>query len=75
MNRMIHADGKRRLKVNPDTCPQLVMSLEQQAYDKNGEPDKSNGWDHIVDAQGYYIEARFPLKSARPIQARRVKGF
>lgn len=71
MNQKIES---RAMQVNPDACPQLVMSLEQQAYDKNGEPDKTNGFDHIVDAQGYFIAARYPVQSRR-VTARKVAGF
>jgi hypothetical protein len=60
MNQML---GSRRLKVNPDACPHLVEALEQQAYDKNGEPDKASGLDHILDAAGYFIHYRFPIAS------------
>jgi hypothetical protein len=62
MNRLIHADNKRRLKVNIEACPNLATSLEQQAYDKNGEPDKTSGLDHIVDAAGYFVAYRFPIR-------------
>lgn len=61
VNAMIERGGARRWKINPDTCPELCMALEQQAYDKNGEPDKSSGFDHINDAAGYYIVHRFPV--------------
>lgn len=71
VNAVIHKDGERRWRINPDTCPELVMALEQQAYDKNGEPDKSTGFDHINDAAGYYIVQRFPVQrrmaSVRPV--------
>lgn len=60
-NRMIHADGVRRLKVNPDTCPGFVEALEKQAYDKNGEPDKTSGLDHVIDAGTYYLAYKFPV--------------
>lgn len=43
------------LRINIETCPELVASLEQQAYDKNGEPDKKMDLDHPVDALGYRI--------------------
>jgi hypothetical protein len=43
-----------------------VESLEKQAYDKNGEPDKKGGFDHIVDAAGYFIAYRYPLVNNRP---------
>jgi hypothetical protein len=61
---ILNADGARRLKVNPDKCPTLVEALEQQAYDKNGMPDKQGGFDHITDAAGYFLAKRYPL--ARP---------
>lgn len=63
MNGMIHNSGKRRYRVHPDNCPLLVESLEKQAYDKNGEPDKSSDLDHPVDAAGYFINYRYPIKS------------
>lgn len=61
MNRMLHNDGVRRYRVNPQGCPQYVESLEKQAYDKNGEPDKSSGLDHLLDAGGYFIAYRYPI--------------
>lgn len=62
MNRMIQNEGHRRYRINPERCPQLVESLEKQPYDKNGEPDKSSGLDHIIDAAGYFIAYRYPIK-------------
>lgn len=41
--------------VNSEKCPSLVEALEKQAYNKNGEPDKQSGLDHILDAYGYEI--------------------
>lgn len=67
MNRMLHNDGVRRYRVNPQHCPQLVESLEKQAYDKNGEPDKSAGWDHILDAAGYFIAYKYPIQHRKAI--------
>lgn len=62
MNGMIlNAEAERRWKVNTDRCPKLTESLEQQAYDKNGEPDKKTGHDHSNDAQGYFISQRYPI--------------
>lgn len=60
-NAMIHKNGHRRYRVNVDRCPHLVESLEKQAYDKNGEPDKSSGFDHIIDAATYFIAYRYPI--------------
>jgi hypothetical protein len=50
----------RRLRVNVQNCPGLAEALEQQAYDKNGEPDKKSGVDHQLDALGYFCSYRFP---------------
>jgi hypothetical protein len=41
--------------VNDSMCPQGAKCLEQQAYDKNGEPDKRSGFDHHNDASTYPI--------------------
>lgn len=62
VNAMVHKDGARRYRVNPETCPELVESLEKQAYDKHGEPDKSGGLDHVIDAAGYFIAYRYPVQ-------------
>lgn len=62
MNALIHKDGARRYRVSPEGCPELVESLEKQAYDKHGEPDKAGGLDHVVDAAGYFVAYRYPIK-------------
>lgn len=54
---------QRRLRVNIDLCPAFVEGLEKQAYDKNGEPDKTSGFDHVNDAAGYFIHYRYPILS------------
>ena len=74
MNQLIHSEGKRRLRVNPDTCPAFVEGLEKQAYDKNGEPDKTSGHDHVNDAAGYFVHYTFPIVS-RTITPLRVGGI
>jgi len=43
--------------VNTNNCPVLTEALEQQAY-KKGQPDKAGGFDHINEAQGYFIYNR-----------------
>lgn len=70
LNQLIHSEGKRRLRVNPDRCPSFVEGLEKQAYDKNGEPDKTSGHDHVNDAAGYFIHYSFPIvsRSVTPIR-------
>ena len=60
----LNSYGERRLKVNPDQCPQLVQCLERQTYTDKGEPDKDpkKGHDHMNDAAGYFIAKRYPIK-------------
>lgn len=62
VNAMLLNDaGERRWKINTDRCPVLTESLEQQAYDSNGDPDKTTGHDHPNDAVGYFITDRYPI--------------
>lgn len=53
--------SKGRLWVNDSACPVLSEALEQQAYDKNGEPDKTTGHDHPNDALGYAVHWIMPV--------------
>jgi hypothetical protein len=57
-----NAIGVRRYRVNPDTCPVYAGSLEQQAWNDQGEPDKTSGHDHTNDAGGYFIAQDYPIK-------------
>lgn len=50
-----------RLFVNDQACPTVARCLEQQAYDKNGEPDKTSGNDHQNDASTYPIAYEMPI--------------
>lgn len=56
-----NAKGDISLFVNIEKCPHLVEGLEQQGWGKDGNPDKSNGLDHHLDALGYFIHFRFPI--------------
>jgi hypothetical protein len=56
-----NGDGERRYLVNTSRCPHYTDDLEQQVYNKQGEPDKAHDKDHMVDAGGYYIAYEFPL--------------
>lgn len=58
---LLNAEGQRRWKINTDSCPDTTEALEQQAWGKNGEPDKTTGHDHLNDANGYFIVNRWPL--------------
>ena len=71
---ILNGEGQRRLLVNTDRCPHLTESLEQQPYDKNGMPDKSTGLDHVVDAAGYFLAYRYPVKK-RMSGMRRIGGL
>jgi hypothetical protein len=50
-----------RVYVNPDTCPETARCLEQQPYNKQGEPDKTTGLDHQNDAFGYPLAYEMPV--------------
>lgn len=58
MNRAL--DSKDYL-VNVDKCPTYADNLEQQVWNANGEPDKSQGKDHTNDAGGYFIAYEYPV--------------
>lgn len=56
--------SKNELFVNTELCPKLTKALEQQAYDKNGEPEKFSGAatiDDWNDALGYFIVREFSM--------------
>lgn len=65
---------KRRFRVNVEKCPGLVECLEKQAYDKNGEPDKTGGLDHENDAAGYFMHYRYPVRG-RAMQRVAIGGI
>ena len=67
---ILNAEGERRYFVNTDRCPELTDCLEQQTFDKNGEPDKKSGKDHMPDAMGYLIAYDYPIvqKRARTVR-------
>lgn len=70
MNIMLAGCSRGKYFVNADACPSYADALEQQAYDKNGEPDKSTGLDHPNDAGGYFICYRFPVLDGRVHKAK-----
>lgn len=51
----------RKLYIHTGNCRNLVECLEQQAYDKNGVPDKQSGHDHANDALGYFVYYTMPI--------------
>jgi len=54
INMVNTAFRKKNYFVNPFECPDYTTALQKLKF-KNGEPDKSSGLDHIVDAGGYFI--------------------
>ena len=62
-----------KVKVNARLCPTIARCLEQQAYDDNGEPDKTAGYDHQNDATTYPIAYEFPV--IRPIARMQIVGL
>lgn len=59
---MNRAFGSGDMKVNDALCPRLAKCLIEQAYETNGEPSKTLGLDHPVDAQGYLVEYTMPIR-------------
>lgn len=62
---LCNANGLRRYFINEDRCSETAESLEQQIYNKQGEPDKSHDNDHPNDALGYYINNQYPITGKR----------
>jgi len=60
-----NAKAKRRLFINTTKCPLLTENLEQQSYDKNGEPEKVGDVDHMLDALGYLVYYFFEIKKTK----------
>ena len=44
-------------------CPNLVNNLNNQIYDKNtDQPDKTQGYDHMLDSLGYLVWKLYPIR-------------
>ena len=68
MNRMFcNGNNDIGYTINTHKCSEYTEALERMAYDKNGHPDKSSGFDHITDAGGYFIYYEYPLLSNKEI--------
>lgn len=68
VNKLVHKETKRVYRINGDKCPHLVEAFETQAYDKNGEPDKTSGFDHVLDGAGYFVAYRWPVRYGVAVQ-------
>ncbi len=49
------------LRINNRRCEMFAKSVEQLAYDNNGEPDKKSGLDHATDAGTYLVAYEMPI--------------
>jgi hypothetical protein len=58
--------------VNVKLCPTHASNLEQQVYNKAGEPDKTAGNDHTNDANGYLIHYKYPVIKPTTTAARMI---
>ena len=67
----VTAFEKGLLYINDDACPNTARGLEQQAYDKNGEPAKDGIIDHQNDATTYPIVYEMPV--IKPITDVKIK--
>lgn len=56
--------GERSVFVNTEMCAELTEALEKLPY-KNGEPDKTSGFDHLPEAHGYFIYQHSTKKPTR----------
>lgn len=60
-----NAAGQKHLFVSKTRCPHLVESLNGYVFKENGDPDKSQGFDHITDAMAYEVCFRFPIEDSK----------
>ncbi|MGE6580388.1 terminase large subunit domain-containing protein [Vreelandella aquamarina] len=69
-----NAKGERKYRVNVKRCPEYTSCLEQQAYDKHGAPDKTQGLDHAPDGAGYFIHRMYPIHKPK-VGMKRIGGL
>jgi hypothetical protein len=68
--RFCTADGTRRAFVDP-SCRKSIESYEKLSYrEGTNEPDKASGYDHLVDACGYFMFVRwgFEKTTSEPLR-------
>ena len=68
-----NANNERKYFISQHNCPLTVEAFEQQAYNKNGEPDKTSDTDHPIDAAGYFIVHDYPI--VKPSLAPKIRHF
>jgi hypothetical protein len=69
---LCNANELRRYFINEVKCPETCDSLEQQVYNKQGEPDKAHDNDHPNDALGYYIHSEFGINNSTTTTSTRM---
>lgn len=58
-SRFTNASGEHRAFVDP-SCKTSILAYERLEYKEGtNDPDKNSGYDHPVDATGYYMYVRF----------------
>ena len=68
-----NAAGVISMFVDPK-CKHLIQCLERQIYKEGtSQPDKSEGFDHMNDALGYFVDYLYPIES-RKIKHTRLVG-
>jgi hypothetical protein len=64
-SRLCASNGVRHLFVDPK-CKYTIEGLERQTYKEGtSQPDKSSGYDHLMDSLGYAVDYMFPVKRDR----------
>lgn len=69
---LCNANDERKLFINSEKCPALVECIEQQIYNEKGEPDKTSGVDHMLDAFGYIVAYEHGISKPEGIKFKRV---
>lgn len=66
-SRLCDARGQRHLFFHPQ-CKYTIQGLERHSYrEGTSVPDKSSGYDHMMDALGYMIDFLFPITRQREL--------
>lgn len=61
-SRLCDATGVRHLFLTPN-CKHTIEGLDRHSYKEGtSQPDKSSGYDHMMDALGYMIDFMFPVR-------------
>jgi len=64
-SRLCSSSAIRHLFIDP-SCKYTIEGLERQTYKEGtSQPDKTSGYDHMMDALGYAVDYMFPVKRDR----------